>query len=43
LLLLWNYVLILKYWNHPQSFLLCDWSIFFSADLSLAAGKTHEN
>ncbi len=44
-LLLWNYLLILKmltdppaYWNSPQNFLLCDWSMFSSADLSLAAG-----
>ena len=27
------------YRNPPQNFLLCDWSMFPSADLSLAAGK----
>ncbi len=27
------------YWNLPQNFLLCDWSMFSGADLSLAAGK----
>ncbi len=31
------------FWNPPQNFLLCDWSIFSSADLSLAAGKMREN
>ncbi len=25
------------YWNPPQYSLLCDWLMFFSADLSLAA------
>ncbi len=29
--------------NSPQNFLLCDWSMFSSADLSLAAGKMREN
>jgi len=27
------------YGNPPQNFLLCDWSMFSSADLSLAAEK----
>ncbi len=27
------------YWNPPQNFFLCDWSMFSSADLLLAAGK----
>ncbi len=27
------------YWNPPQKSLLCDWSMFYIADLSLAAGK----
>jgi len=27
------------YWNPPQNSLLCDWSMFSSADLSLAAEK----
>jgi hypothetical protein len=31
------------YWNPPQNSLLCDWSMFSSADLSLAAGKMREN
>jgi hypothetical protein len=31
------------YWNPPQNFLLCDWSMFSSADLSLATGKMHKN
>ncbi len=31
------------YWNPPQNSLLCDWSMFSSADLSLAAGKMHKN
>ncbi len=31
------------YCNPPQNFLLCDWSMFSSADLSLAAGKMREN
>ncbi len=30
------------YWNPPQNFLLCDWSMFSSADLSLAAGNMHK-
>ncbi len=31
------------YWNPPQNSLLCDWSMFSSADLSLAAGKMRKN
>ncbi len=31
------------YWNPPQNYLLCDWSMFSSADLSLAAGKIFKN
>ncbi len=27
------------YWNHIQNSLLCDWSMFSSANLSLAARK----
>jgi hypothetical protein len=27
----------------PQNFLLCDWSMFSSADFSWAAGKMREN
>ncbi len=27
------------YWNPPQNFLLCDWSMFSSADLLLVSGK----
>ena len=30
-------------WNPPQSSLLCDWSMFSSADLSLALGKMRKN
>ncbi len=30
-------------WNPPQNYLLCDWLMFSSADLSLAAGKMHKN
>ncbi len=30
-------------WNPPQNSLLCDWSIFSSADLALAAGKMCKN
>ncbi len=43
-LLLWNYLLIWKmlYWNHSQNSLFCDWSMFSSADISLAAGKSHK-
>jgi hypothetical protein len=31
------------YSNPPQNYLLCDWSMFSSADLSLAAGKIFKN
>ncbi len=31
------------YWNPPQNFLFCDWSMFSNADLSLAAGKMCED
>ena len=31
------------YWNPHQNSLLCDWLMFSSADLSLAAGKMREN
>jgi hypothetical protein len=31
------------YRNPPQNSLLCDWSMFFSADLSLAAGEMRKN
>jgi hypothetical protein len=27
------------YWNPPQNYLLCDWLMFSTADLSLSAGK----
>ncbi len=30
------------YWN-PQNSLLCDWSMFFSADFSLVAEKMRKN
>jgi hypothetical protein len=30
-------------WKMPQKFLLCDWSMFSSADLSLAAREMCEN
>ncbi len=44
-LILWNYLQIFEnaYWNPPQNSLLCDWSIFSSADLSLAAEKMRKN
>ncbi len=44
-LLLRNYLLIRKmlYWNPSQSSLFCYWSMSSSADISLAAGKTHKN
>ncbi len=31
------------YWNPPQNSLLCDWLMFSSADLSVAAGKMCKN
>ncbi len=31
------------YWNPPRNSLICDWSMFSSADLSLAAGKMQKN
>jgi hypothetical protein len=31
------------YRNPPQNFVLCDWSMFCNADLSLAAGKMRGN
>ncbi len=31
------------YWNPPQNSLLCDWSMFSTAYLSLAAGKMRKN
>jgi hypothetical protein len=30
------------YWNPPKNFLLCNWSMCSSADLSLVAGKMRE-
>jgi|688.fasta_scaffold332065_1 hypothetical protein len=27
------------YWNHPKNYLLCDWSLFYNVDTSLAVGK----
>ncbi len=45
-LLLWNYLLIwIPYLikKPPQNSLLCDWPMFSSANLSLAAGKIHKN
>jgi hypothetical protein len=42
--LLTNLILyVIAYWNAPQNSLLCDWSMFSSADLSLAAGKMRKN
>ncbi len=39
--LLWKYFSEFEnaYWNPPQNSLLCDWSVFSSADLSMAAEK----
>ncbi len=31
------------YWDSPQNSLLCDWSMFCSPNLSLAAGKMCKN
>jgi hypothetical protein len=45
-LLLWIYLGTYfknAYWKPSQNSLLCDWSMFSSANLSLTAGKMHKN
>jgi hypothetical protein len=42
-LLLLNYLLKFKMLTETQNSLLCDWSMFFSANVSLAAEKMRKN